>query len=39
MALHEEAAFDNETVVLDGNEYRNCTFTRLPDPVQCYEPR
>ena len=27
MALHEGAAFSNETVVLDGNEYRNCTFT------------
>ena len=27
MALHEGASFSNETVVLDGNEYRNCTFT------------
>ena len=27
MALHEGAAFTNERVVLDGNEYRNCTFT------------
>ena len=26
MALHEGAAFSNETVVLDGNDYRNCTF-------------
>ena len=26
MALHEGATFTNETVVLDGNEYRNCTF-------------
>jgi hypothetical protein len=27
MAQHEGTAFANETVVLDGNEYRNCTFT------------
>ena len=27
MALHEGATFANETVVLDGNDYRNCTFT------------
>jgi hypothetical protein len=27
MAQHEGAAFTNETVVLDGNEYVNCTFT------------
>ena len=27
MAQHEGAAFTNDTVVLDGNEYRNCTFT------------
>src|SRR3954447_23026005 len=27
MALHEGTAFANETVVLDGNENRNCTFT------------
>src|SRR5215218_1547936 len=26
MALHEGATFANETVVLDGNDYRNCTF-------------
>ena len=24
---HEGATFINETVVLDGNDYRNCTFT------------
>ena len=27
MALHEGATFANETVVLDGNDYRDCTFT------------
>jgi hypothetical protein len=27
MALHEGATFTNERVVLDGNDYRNCTFT------------
>ena len=27
MALHEGETFANETVVLDGNDYRNCTFT------------
>ena len=27
MAHHQGAAFTNETVVLDGNEYLNCTFT------------
>jgi hypothetical protein len=27
MAQHEGAAFTNDTVVLDGNEYRNCIFT------------
>src|SRR5215216_2834445 len=27
MALHEGEAFTNERVVLDGNDYRNCTFT------------
>jgi hypothetical protein len=27
MARHDGAAFANETVVLDGNEYFNCTFT------------
>jgi hypothetical protein len=27
MAQHQGAAFANETVVLDGNEYLNCTFT------------
>jgi len=26
MAVHEGATFKDETVVLDGNEYRNCTF-------------
>ena len=26
MALHEGATFTNETVVLDGNQYVNCTF-------------
>jgi hypothetical protein len=26
MAQHEGATFTNETVVLDGNEYRNCNF-------------
>ncbi len=27
MARHQGATFTNETVVLDGNEYLNCTFT------------
>ena len=27
MAQHEGETFTNETVVLDGNEYLNCTFT------------
>ena len=27
MAQHQGAAFTNETVVLDGNDYLNCTFT------------
>ena len=26
MALHEGATFINETVLLDGNEYRDCIF-------------
>ena len=27
MAQYQGATFTNETVVLDGNDYRNCTFT------------
>jgi hypothetical protein len=27
MALYQDRTFTNETVVLDGNDYRNCTFT------------
>ncbi len=27
MARHQGATFSNETVVLDGNEYLDCTFT------------
>jgi len=27
MTQHQGAAFTNETVVLDGNEYLNCSFT------------
>jgi hypothetical protein len=27
MAQHEGETFTNETVVLDGNDYLNCTFT------------
>ncbi len=27
MALHQGEAFSNEMVVLDGNDYLNCTFT------------
>jgi hypothetical protein len=27
MVQYQGATFTNETVVLDGNDYRNCTFT------------